>query len=143
MGTTLSVTGRWTGTRIVDGTAVAVASPPPTVDTYSPEDPSIYRYLDADEVRRARPEVFMLLDEGVLASHIRSYVEGHVVAHAAQRADDGLGPHYGDALTVRQCPIAPSVFRLMSELVQLAESEGVGFSSGGDFDFDFQNTTYI
>lgn len=143
VGRTVAVTGRWTGTGIADGAASAVAPPQPTVVTYTPEDPSIYRYLDPDQVRRARPDVLMLLDEGVLVSHIPSYVEVHVVAHDVLRAVDVLRPHYGDALTVRQCPIPPSVFRLMAELVELVESEGVGFSSGGGFEFDFENTTYI
>lgn len=143
VGTTVSVTGRWTGTGIVDGAASAVAPPPPTVETYTPEDPGIHRYLDRDQVRRARPDVFMLLDEGVLVSHVASYVAVHVVAHDVQRAVDVLRPYYGDALTVRQCPVPLSVFQLMTDLVGLAESEGVILSSGGGFEFDFENTTYI
>lgn len=142
VGAPVEVVGVWTGTGITAGRASAVVPPPPTVTVYTPEDPAISRDLGAEQIRRAIPDVLLLLDEGVLVSHSRTAAEAHVIAHDVDRAEEVLRPHYGDALTVRPSPFPPSVFRLVDDLSTLADSENVLVAHGGDHDFD-ENTTFI
>lgn len=137
-----TVTGRWDGEGIVDGSFDSSPLARPADIFLTVRDEPGRQLLDAGQVERALPVTLELLQEKILVSVSRDPYEVHVLAHDVDKAARALRPHYGDALVVRPSPYSRADLQLVENLSTLADHEDVNQAFGGGLDFD-ENTTCL
>lgn len=142
VGTEGTVTGRWDGERIVDGSFDSSPLARPADIFLTVRDEPGRQLLDAGQVERALPMTLELLHEKILVSVSRDPYEVHVLAHDVDKAERALRPYYGDALVVRLSPYSRADLQLVENLWMLADHEEVYRAFGGGLYHD-ENTTYL
>lgn len=142
VGTEGTVTGRWDGEGIVDGSFDGSPLARPADIFLTVRDEPGRQLLDAGQVERALPVTIELMQEKNLVSVVRDPYEVHVLAHDVDRAERALRPYYGDALVVRPSPFSRADLQLVENLSTLADHEDVYRAVGGGLHFD-ENTTFL
>lgn len=137
-----TVTGRWDGEAITDGSFDgSPLARPADIELTLRDEPGRQR-LDASQVERALQVTGDLIEEKTLVSFSRDPYEVHVLAHDVDQVERAFRPYFGDALIVRASPYSRSELQLIEDLAMLADHEDVFFAFGGGLDFD-ENTTFL
>jgi len=142
VGSERTVTGRWDGEAITDGSFDGTPFPRPADIFLTVRDEPGRQLLDAGPVERVLPMTHELVQEKILVSVSRDPYEAHVLAHDVDKAERALRPYYGDALVVRPSPYSRANLQLVDNLWMLADHEDVYRAFGGGLDFD-ENTTFL
>lgn len=142
VGTEGTVTGRWDGEGIVDGSFDSSPLARPADIYLTVRDEPGRQLLDASQVERALPVTIELAQEKILVSVVRDPYEVHVLAHDVEQAERALRPYYGDALVVRPSPYSRADLQLVENLWMLADHEDVYKAFGGGLYHD-ENTTCL
>lgn len=142
VGTEGTVTGRWDGKGITEGSFDrSPLARPADVEITLRDEPG-RKPLDPMQVERALPTTIELLQAGTLVSVVRDPYEVHVLAHDIPEVERALRPFYCGALVVRRSPYSRSDLQLVRNLWILADHEDVYKAFGGGL-YHGENTTLL